>query len=150
MAKQPGIGSIWARKNGDEFEVVVALYAKRECLLRALGTGRKHWVTYPGLTSKYQWLRDPAPGQLDLEEDVRADERVRVLRWLMVEANNHQYDGEGVDDYGVHPSQTLQEAAKWLSETLMALRDDATGNTLELWSQAFPKGDPSPQEIPEL
>lgn len=146
MAKQPGIGSVWARKDGSEFEVVVALHAKHQCLLRALGTGRKHWVTYPGLTSKYQWLRDPAPDQLDLEEDIRADERVRVLKWLQADAAGHQYD----ETEGEHPADTLNRTVKWLAETLMALRDDVTGKTLELWNETFPKGNPSPQEIPEL
>jgi hypothetical protein len=82
---------------------------------------------------------------LDLEEDVRADERVRVLKWLLRETSAHQYD-EGEE----HPRETLSQNARWLAGTLRALRDDATGQTQLLWDVSFPKGEPGPQEIPEL
>jgi hypothetical protein len=147
MAKllQPAIDSVWARKNGDQFTVVLAIHDKKQCLLRAAGTGRKHWVTYDGLLRKYEWISDPKPDVLDLEEDVRADERVRVLKWLAKEAELRQHN-EGQED----PGQTLAQNAKWLADTLRALRDDATGQTQALWDVSFPKGEPGPQEIPEL
>jgi hypothetical protein len=146
MAKllQPAIGSIWSRKNGDQFEVTLAVHDKKACLLRATGSGRRHWVTYEGLAKKYQWISDPKPEAHELEEDIRADERVRVLKWLVKEAEQHQHNNG--DE---HPGQTLMNSAKWLADTLRALRDDDTGQTQALWDVSFPKGEPLPQDVPE-
>jgi hypothetical protein len=149
---QPAIDSIWENnKTGAQFRVVLSLHVKRECLLQATGTGRRHWVTYEGLAKKYTWIMDPELTLGDLEESVRADERVRVLKWLMNEIEVHQHDGESAPDGGVeHPSTTLRSTAEWLMQTLKALRDDETGDALKYWDQALPKGDPIPQEIPEV